>query len=53
MPNLNAALACAQLEQLDLYLNNKRSLAISYEKFFSKKELNLEQRLKIQKQIIG
>jgi perosamine synthetase len=37
MPNLNAALACAQLEQLDLYLNKKRSLANRYEKFFSSK----------------
>ena len=37
MPNLNAALACAQLEQLELYLNNKRSLALSYKKFFSDK----------------
>ena len=37
MPNLNAALACAQLEQLDLYLNKKRTLAKSYEKFFFSK----------------
>jgi perosamine synthetase len=37
MPNLNAALACAQLEQLDLYLNKKRILAMSYEKFFFSK----------------
>ena len=37
MPNLNAALACAQLEQLDLYLKKKRSLANSYEKFFFSK----------------
>lgn len=37
MPNLNAALACAQLEQLDLYLNKKRILAMSYEKFFFNK----------------
>ena len=37
MPNLNAALACAQLEQLELYLIKKRSLANSYEEFFSKK----------------
>jgi dTDP-4-amino-4,6-dideoxygalactose transaminase len=37
MPNLNAALACAQLEQLNMYLNNKRTLATSYEKFFIKK----------------
>ncbi|MDA7813056.1 LegC family aminotransferase [Flavobacteriaceae bacterium] len=37
MPNLNAALACAQLEQLELYLIKKRSLAKNYEKFFSNK----------------
>ena len=37
MPNLNAALACAQLEQLDLYLKKKRSLANSYENFFYSK----------------
>ena len=37
MPNLNAALACAQLERLDLYLNKKRLLAMSYEKFFISK----------------
>lgn len=27
MPNLNAALACAQLEQLDAFVNNKRKIA--------------------------
>ena len=37
MPNLNAALACAQLEQLELYLIKKRSLANSYKEFFSDK----------------
>jgi len=37
MPNLNAALACAQLEKLDLYLNKKRILAMNYEKFFFSK----------------
>ena len=37
MPNLNAALACAQLEQLDLFLKKKRSLANRYENFFSKR----------------
>jgi perosamine synthetase len=37
MPNLNAALACAQLEQLDLYIVKKRSLANRYENFFSKR----------------
>ncbi|MBC7915270.1 MAG: LegC family aminotransferase [Pyrinomonadaceae bacterium] len=30
MPNLNAALACAQLEQLKLFVENKRALAEKY-----------------------
>ena len=34
-PNLNAALACAQLEQLDTFLNNKRITANEYKKFFN------------------
>jgi perosamine synthetase len=34
MPNLNAAMACAQLEQLDFFLRNKRALAESYKTFF-------------------
>jgi perosamine synthetase len=36
MPNLNAALACAQLEQLDVFLKNKRELALDYSTFFKK-----------------
>lgn len=35
MPNLNAALACAQLENLDRFLANKRELAGLYRNFFS------------------
>ncbi|NRS90177.1 aminotransferase in exopolysaccharide biosynthesis [Flavobacterium sp. 7E] len=35
MPNLNAALACAQLEQLDSFLGNKRNLAKEYASFFA------------------
>jgi perosamine synthetase len=35
MPNLNAALACAQLEQLNVFLDNKRKLALEYKSFFS------------------
>ena len=35
LPNLNAALACAQMEQLDSFLENKRSLALNYKAFFS------------------
>ena len=34
MPNLNAALACAQLEQLDFFVENKRELAGRYHEFF-------------------
>ncbi len=34
LPNLNAALACAQLEQLDGILQNKRDTAALYEEYF-------------------
>ena len=34
MPNLNAALACAQLEQLEGFISNKRELAGLYKDFF-------------------
>lgn len=34
MPNLNAALACAQLEQIEAMLENKRALAKEYAAFF-------------------
>ena len=40
MPNLNAALACAQLEQLPKYLKSKRKLAKEYAVFF--KELGID-----------
>jgi perosamine synthetase len=35
MPNLNAALACAQLEQLNSFLIDKRALAEDYKSFFA------------------
>jgi dTDP-4-amino-4,6-dideoxygalactose transaminase len=35
MPNLNAALACAQLEQLDAFVQDKRALANDYKKSFA------------------
>jgi perosamine synthetase len=35
MPNLNAALVCAQLEQLDEFVKNKRELSKAYSTFFS------------------
>ena len=39
MPNLNAALLVAQLEKLDDFITNKRSLALKYENFFKKFKL--------------
>ena len=39
MPNLNAALGCAQMEVLNQYLLQKRSLAEHYRNFFSGSEL--------------
>lgn len=34
MPNLNAALVCAQLEQLDSFVAKKRETAAAYQQFF-------------------
>lgn len=45
MPNLNAALACAQLEQLDGFISNKRILAAEYSKFFEKKGIKFRREL--------
>ena len=39
MPNINAALICAQLEQLNGFLDNKRQLSNRYKEFFSKHEI--------------
>lgn len=38
MPNINAALGCAQLEQIDEILANKRETAEKYKVFFKDKE---------------
>lgn len=38
MPNLNAALACAQLEQLDKFLKDKQILSEQYQKYFDKSD---------------
>lgn len=35
MPNINAALGCAQLENLDYFVENKRKLAGTYREFFN------------------
>lgn len=37
LPNLNAALGCAQLEQLDEFVRIKRNLAARYSQFFAEK----------------
>lgn len=34
MPNINAALGCAQLEQIDRFIESKRATAKAYEEFF-------------------
>jgi aminotransferase in exopolysaccharide biosynthesis len=39
MPNLNAALGCAQLEQLDAFVQAKRSIAERYAAFFADQPL--------------
>jgi perosamine synthetase len=39
MPNLNAALACAQLENLEKFILNKRELADSYKVFFKESSI--------------
>jgi aminotransferase in exopolysaccharide biosynthesis len=39
MPNLNAALGCAQMEQLPLFLEKKKELAGLYRAFFEKQNI--------------
>lgn len=39
MSNLNAALGCAQLENLDTYISKKRKIANSYKKFFEPRNI--------------
>ena len=45
MPNINAALACAQLEQLDTFLSEKRAIANNYADFFKTKGINFRTEL--------
>jgi len=40
LPNINAALGCAQMESLELILKNKKELALLYEKFFKYNKLD-------------
>tara|TARA_B110000046_G_scaffold28052_1_gene28794 strand:+ start:99883 stop:101025 length:1143 start_codon:yes stop_codon:yes gene_type:complete len=47
MPNLNAALACAQLEKLEDFTKNKRELSDIYASFFSTdKSIELQREIK-------
>ncbi|BAO56747.1 LegC family aminotransferase [Nonlabens marinus] len=45
MPNINAALACAQLENLNWFLMKKRELAKKYEEFFTEGDIKLRTEL--------
>jgi perosamine synthetase len=45
MPNLNAALACAQLEQLPKFIESKRTLALEYDSFFKYKGIKFRTEL--------
>lgn len=45
MPNLNAALACAQLEQLHGFIENKRELATKYARFFKNQDIKFREEL--------
>ena len=49
LPNLNAALLVAQLEQLNGFLKSKRELALKYKEFFSNKDINFIEELKSSK----
>ena len=46
MPNINAALGCAQIEQLDTFLLKKKKLANHWKNFFEKKKKNIIKPLK-------
>lgn len=45
MPNINAALACAQLENLDVFLEKKKKLAGKYQRFFENSGLRFREEL--------
>jgi perosamine synthetase len=45
MPNINAALACAQLQNLDVFLEKKKKLAGKYRRFFENKGLRFREEL--------
>jgi len=47
MPNINAALACAQLEQINIFIENKRETAQKYAEFFAKLDCHPERSRRI------
>jgi dTDP-4-amino-4,6-dideoxygalactose transaminase len=54
LPNLNAALACAQMGMLDEFISKKRELASAYQQFFlDKPEFHFYVEPKKVDQIIG
>ena len=53
MPNINAALGCAQLENLDFFIKIKEIWPETMRSFLSQTELGLEKNQKTQKLIIG
>lgn len=42
MPNINAALGCAQLEQIDLFLESKRATAQAYIEYFASEPFGIK-----------
>ena len=50
MPNINAALLCAQLEQLEHFLSNKRKLAEQYKIFFEQFDKTCQLKLRWEKE---
>ncbi len=50
MPNINAALLCAQLEQLEHFLSNKRKLAEKYKEYFDQLDKRDELKLRWEKE---
>lgn len=49
MPNLNAALACAQLEQLSFFIESKRNLAKDYQFFFNSLDIESPKEIRLGK----
>jgi dTDP-4-amino-4,6-dideoxygalactose transaminase len=40
MPNINAALGCAQMENIEMMIDNKRRTALAYKQFFSTTDID-------------